>query len=906
MRGLVIVFITFFTINIVQAQQPDTKGTDFWLAFPGNYQGGGNLYFYVSGETSTTGSITASGFSTTFSVTPGTVTIVTIPGSFHVNSHNTVENKGIHVTADDEITIYGLNQQPATTDAYVALPTDILGTDYIALNYTPNLPSQLTIVATENTTSVTITSTLTVSGFTAGVPRTITLDQGQTFQVRSTDGTGSLITSDKPIGLFGGSECTNIPSTSYGACDHIVEMIPPVSTWGKNFVVMPLATRNGSTYRILASENSTAVNINGSLAATLNKGQFYQTTRTTALHITTDKPVLVGQYAHSSSYDGAVSDPFFMIIPPYEQYLGAYTVATPGSGFNTHWINVVVPAAAVGEAEIDGTPISSSSFSAIGSSGFYGATVQVSNGTHNISSNYPIGTHMYGWGSYDSYGYPGGASLAPVAFVDNLSVSPTSATLSQYDEHCITATVLDNNNDPVEGIRVDFAVTGANTTGGFATTDANGEATFCYTDAVGGTDNIDITTGTLSASATVKFSIVTCNISLANITTKATCTTGGSIDLTVTDAATPYSVTWTGPNSYGSSDEDINDLEPGTYDVNILDANGCTASASITIVLDPDVTNPVAITQNISVTLDANGEATIAASDIDNGSTDNCGIASYELDITDFDCEDVGANIVTLTVKDATGNSNSATATVTVLSTLTADAGDEATVYYGYAPMASTTLSGSGDDGGGTYSYKWSDGTNTYTTQSITVSPTATTTYTLTVTDNNGCTATDQVEVTVVDVRCGKNMDKVAMCHDGNLVCIASSAVGSHLANHSDCYLGACQSSSKRDMNFTEEEEEQAVAAEQESINASGTFSVYPNPFVGSTTLQFSVTADQRVSLGIYDIKGRLVQSVYNGDVKAGVLYKVAVDGSSLPSSIYFARLISENEVSNIKIIQTK
>ncbi|MGZ5281101.1 MAG: Ig-like domain-containing protein [Bacteroidia bacterium] len=827
LKSLVIVLITVFSVNISRAQQPDTKGTDFWLAFPGNYGGYSSLYFYISGETATTGTVTASGFSDTFSVTPGTVTIVSVPTSFNISSHNLVETKGIHITANDEITIYGLNQYPFTTDAYVALPTDILGTDYIALNYTPNLPSQLTIVATEDSTSVTITSTLTVSGFTAGVPSTITLNQGQTFQIRSSDGTGSLITSDKPIGLFGGSECTNIPSGSYYACDHIVEMIPPVSTWGKNFVVMPLATRTGSTYRILASEDSTSVTINGSLDATLNKGQFYQTTRTAALHITTDKPVLVGQYAHSSSYDGAIADPFFMIIPPYEQYLGSYTVATPGTGFTSHWINVVVPAAAVGEAEVDGSAIPAGSFSAIGSSGFYGATIEVTNGTHTINSNFPIGTHMYGWGDYDSYGYPGGASLAPVAFVDDLDVSPTSATLDQYAQHCITATVTDNNGDPVEGIRVDFAVTGANITGGFANTDSNGEATFCYTDTVGGSDSIEVSTGSLTEYATVDFTATPC----------------------------------------GS-----------------------------------DTTAPIAKTQDITVYLDSTGTATITVAQIDSGSTDDCAIDTMYLDITSFNCSDTGANTVTLIVKDVAGNVDSATAIVTVISTLTADAGSDDTVYYGYSPMASTTLSGQGAYGGGTYSYAWSTGDST---QSITVSPTSTTTYTLTVTDSNGCTATDQVTVYVVDVRCGKKMDKVAMCHNGNQICIATSAVASHLANHSDCYLGPCQSSGKRDFGFTEEDDE-AVQGEEEILSSTSSFNVYPNPFIGNTTLQFSVATDQRISVGIYDIKGSLVQSIYEGDVRAGVLYKVAVDATQLPSNMYFARFVSGNEVQNIKIVQIK
>ncbi len=43
---------------------------------------------------------------------------------------------------------------------------------------------------------------------------------------------------------------------------------------------------------------------------------------------------------------------------------------------------------------------------------------------------------------------------------------------------------------------------------------------------------------------------------------------------------------------------------------------------------------------------------------MDGGSTDNCGIASGVPDITSFNCTDLGANIVTLTITDVAGNTD--------------------------------------------------------------------------------------------------------------------------------------------------------------------------------------------------------------------------------------------------------
>jgi hypothetical protein len=85
--------------------------------------------------------------------------------------------------------------------------------------------------------------------------------------------------------------------------------------------------------------------------------------------------------------------------------------------------------------------------------------------------------------------------------------------------------------------------------------------------------------------------------------------------------------------------------------------------ANVTVI---DTVAPVAICQPLTVQLDASGNATITPAQVDNGSSDNCTIASLNLDVTSFDCSNVGANTVTLTVTDVNGNSSSCTAIITV------------------------------------------------------------------------------------------------------------------------------------------------------------------------------------------------------------------------------------------------
>ncbi|WP_452224480.1 fibronectin type III domain-containing protein [Lacinutrix chionoecetis] len=110
----------------------------------------------------------------------------------------------------------------------------------------------------------------------------------------------------------------------------------------------------------------------------------------------------------------------------------------------------------------------------------------------------------------------------------------------------------------------------------------------------------------------------------------------------------------------------------GPFTVTLMvDAPNCNNTVSTNIVVEDSVP-PTAVCQNITIDLDINGNATIAATDIDNGSTDNCGIQAITLSQTNFSCNDVGQNNVTMTVTDPYGNIDSCVAIVTVNPTISA------------------------------------------------------------------------------------------------------------------------------------------------------------------------------------------------------------------------------------------
>jgi hypothetical protein len=97
----------------------------------------------------------------------------------------------------------------------------------------------------------------------------------------------------------------------------------------------------------------------------------------------------------------------------------------------------------------------------------------------------------------------------------------------------------------------------------------------------------------------------------------------------------------------------------------VTDVNNNVTTTTAVVTVEDNIA-PNAIAQNVTIQLDANGQASTSATAVDNGSNDNCGIASLALSQENFDCSHVGTNTVTLTVTDVNTNVSTTTAVVTV------------------------------------------------------------------------------------------------------------------------------------------------------------------------------------------------------------------------------------------------
>jgi len=405
----------------------DCTGTNFWLAFPGNYAPDTNnpvrLTVCLLGSAGTAGqiSIPGLGFNFGFVLPASGALLVPLPRAADLgDSNDVITKKGIHIEAAGPISIQALNRVKYTSDGYLAFPASALGTEYLVDSFgnthtgAPDLNgSQFAIAACEDNTRVRITPRIAVAGHPANAPFVIVLQAGETYQLRATndapaDLTGTSIESDHPVAVFGSHQCANIPTGNQWFCDYLVEQLMPLKAWGRGFLTAPLETRAGDTFRILAGTDDTDVFIGGALVANLDRGEFHQVIMSTGAVIIASAPVSVMQYANSSDYDSVVNaDPFMVIVPPANQFNPNQVVCTGPSDFNDHFLNIIAPAGAVGALTVDGGVVPAAAFSPIGASAFAYAQWPVTPGRHSIASPQPVGVTVYGWGEYDSYGYTG-------------------------------------------------------------------------------------------------------------------------------------------------------------------------------------------------------------------------------------------------------------------------------------------------------------------------------------------------------------------------------------------------------------------------------------------------------------------------------------------------------------------
>ncbi|MCF8465749.1 MAG: HYR domain-containing protein, partial [Flavobacteriales bacterium] len=110
---------------------------------------------------------------------------------------------------------------------------------------------------------------------------------------------------------------------------------------------------------------------------------------------------------------------------------------------------------------------------------------------------------------------------------------------------------------------------------------------------------------------------------------------------------------------------DCDDIGIQTVNLTVTDPSNNSSSCSATVEI-VDNSAPSATCKPKTLVLNGSGSATLVVADVDDNSTDNCGILTRGISKTSFNCGDLGANTVQLTITDVNSNSAMCNATVTV------------------------------------------------------------------------------------------------------------------------------------------------------------------------------------------------------------------------------------------------
>ena len=458
--GLVcLVTIVSMASPVVAQKQKDNFGTEFWLGYGPNE--GGETYdqngdartnetknvmdLYITSRVVARGSVEvpALNFFQSFTTTPGQITTIHLPdGNFGgpsvevVDVEQVVHGMSIHVTSDSNIAVFGLNHKEYSSDAFMGLPNDVLGTEYRTMNYfTSNpgrpAPGEFWIIGTADSTNVTITLHETSSMGTApNTPFNVRLDKGDMYLIQGADDetndlTGSHIESDYPIAVFSGSMRCPIPEdarTTDGSVsrDHLVEELPPESAWGDSALVIPFSSsKQPDLVRAVCAEDQTEIKVNGVSKGIFNAGEFYEIKALNGVtSIQGSKPIMVGQYMHTSLTglgNNPYGDPALALVFPVEQFTTTYTIVSIVDGsFTGNFVNIVADQTGVNSMILDGAPMNPAEFKNIPNSRFAYAQHKLQQGTHNISGGKPFGVTIYALGPVDSYAYTGGTLLKTI------------------------------------------------------------------------------------------------------------------------------------------------------------------------------------------------------------------------------------------------------------------------------------------------------------------------------------------------------------------------------------------------------------------------------------------------------------------------------------------------------------
>ena len=346
-----------------------------------------------------------------------------------------------HISVSRGIAILGDSKEQVSEDAFTAFPISPLleeaeFEEYWILSHANkhvqmDFKSVILVIASTDNTQLKVTSAQKASTVEGGMSleedKDIVIVQHRldTLTITSSDDlTGTVIRTNKPIAVYSGHECGNVP-VYVSSCSYLVEQMPPVRVWGYCYIAASFMGRqDGSYVKFIVAKDGTYVDAyeNGNFELTygpLDQGMFRERYLGPGrvLVLKSNQPILVAQFS-SAAQEDEVGAPFMIVLSSLSQLVSEVPFYSKNSSEVNyfHYITITVPTQFYNEDAIilDGDPIHSNMTSTVQSpdcGNFTVISMEVEPGHHYLQHTTPGAGFLlsvYGFAPGTSYGYSPG------------------------------------------------------------------------------------------------------------------------------------------------------------------------------------------------------------------------------------------------------------------------------------------------------------------------------------------------------------------------------------------------------------------------------------------------------------------------------------------------------------------
>ncbi|XP_078542146.1 uncharacterized protein LOC144827855 [Lissotriton helveticus] len=353
-------------------------------------------------------------YNETVLLTKNSTTEVVFPTSYMLTAGER-SRKLVTVSSDADISVIAFNTASATADAFACLSEQELGTEYFVFTSVSGLGNHFAVgngQDVETQVNITVSGSLLVDGTRYEDKQMVTINLAPQEVILLSDAndlTGTRVVSSAPVAVFSGSKCYNSPPSF---CDTLIEQLYPVKSWGQQFVVFPLMTKEvRDRIIIIPARPNTTVTLrteNTTLQYSLQPGSHVTVDLQTGMLVYATKPIMVG-YLFQGGYSSLpfIFDPFIATVPPSNFSRRYYKFVTKAF-FNNSLFIVSRSSSSSSDFLLDYRPLSDNVQTVWHLEGFTGWEVNLGKigGQHEIShQSETFGIYVYGVERAISYGY---------------------------------------------------------------------------------------------------------------------------------------------------------------------------------------------------------------------------------------------------------------------------------------------------------------------------------------------------------------------------------------------------------------------------------------------------------------------------------------------------------------------